>query len=293
MAVITKIKDFIDAGVVNGSERYYTWRKSPSQITTTGIWFDMSMSAGNPNPKYWFDAVPLQATQINQSTDGGIYHGSNVAPSTKYIRELMAFCVTATALPMPMILCDYLLYYPTIDESVTGVQSMTNTSSLSRYTTGEGVQIMAISIASRTSGASFTINYTNSNGVSGRVTPAVVENSVSVNGSIVNSAQTSTTAFSNSTGPFIRLMGNDTGVRSIESVTMNGVGDVGLFSLILVKPLVQFSIRGADAPVEIDYLKDFPVPTQIVDDAFLNFICLPQGSLAVSAIHGSLKTIFY
>lgn len=293
MAVITKIKDFIDSQEYNGSERYFTWRKSPTQITTIGIWFDLSMSPGNPTPKYWFDTVPLQATQIKQSTDGGMFHGSNVTPASKYLREIMAFCVTATALPMPMILCDYLLYYPTVDESVTDVQTMNNASALSRYTDGKGVQIMAISVASRTGGASFTINYTNSNGVSGRVTPNVLENSVSVNGSIVSSAQTSTTASNNSTGPFIQLQDGDTGVRSIESVTMNGAGDVGLFSLILVKPLAQFSIRGIDAPVEIDYLKDFPTPVQIQDDAFLNFICLPQGSLAVSALHGSIKTTFY
>ncbi|CAK0764688.1 conserved hypothetical protein [Gammaproteobacteria bacterium] len=293
MATITKIKDFIDSQEYNGSERYFTWRKSPTQITTTGIWFDLSMSPGNPTPKYWFDAVPLQATQIKQSTDGGLFHGSNVSPATKYIREMMAFCVTATALPMPMILCDYLLYYPTIDESVTDIQTMTNSNALPRYTDGSNVKIMAVSLAGRTGGASFTISYTNSSGVSGRTTATVLENSVSVNGSIVNSAQTSTTASSNSTGPFIQLQSGDTGVRSIESVTMNGVGDVGLFSLILVRPLVQFSIRGIDAPVEIDYLKDFPTPTPIVDDAFLNFLCLPQGSLAASAIHGSLKTTFY
>jgi len=293
MGGFTKIKDLVDSQVQNGSERYFTWRKSPSQITTQGIWFDTSMSAGNPGPKYWFDATPLTATQIKQSTDGGLFHGSNVSPANKYIREIMAFCVTATALPMPMILCDYLLYYPTIDESVTDVQTMNNSVTLPRYTDGKGVQIIAVSDASRAGGATFTINYTNSDGTPGRITPNVVENSVSVNGSLVNSAQTSTTAQGNSTGPFIKLQGSDTGVRSIESITMNGTGDVGLFSLILVKPLVQFSIRGVDAPVEIDYLKDFPVPTQIVDDAFLNFLCLPKGSLAASAIHGSLKTTFY
>lgn len=283
----------INSQVSIGSERYFTWRKSPTQVTTQGVWFDLSMSPGNPTPKYWFDAVPLTSTQVKQSTDGGLYHGSNVSPANKYIREIMAFCVTSGAVPMPMILCDYLLYYPTIDESVTDVQNMTNSVTLPRYLDGKGVQIIAVSVAGRTGGATFNITYTNSDGITNRVTSAVVENSVSVNGSLVNSAQTSTTAFSNSTGPFIKLQGNDIGVQSIQSVTMAGSGDVGLFSLILVKPLVQFSIRGIDAPVEVDYFKDFPIPTQIVDDAFLNFLCLPQGSLAVSAIHGSIKTTFY
>jgi len=293
MAGLTKVKDMIDSQVTDGSSRLYTWRKSPTQVSTVGIWFDLSMSPGNPVPKYWFDAAPLIAVQVKQSTDGGIFHGSNVSPKVKYLRELMAFCVTATALPMPMILCDYLLYYPTIDESVTDIQTMTNTATLPRYTDGSGVQMIAISDASRVGGASFTINYTNSSGVSGRVTPDVLENSVSVNGSIVNSAQTSTTAKGNSTGPFIQLQAGDTGVMSVESVTMNGVGDVGLFSIVLVKPLAQMSIRGIDAPVEIDYLKDFPVMPIIQDDAFLSFLTLPQGTLNASAIHGTIKTTFY
>lgn len=293
MAGFTKVKDLVDSQVINGSERYFTWRKSPTVVTTQGIWFDLSLSPGNPVPKYWFDATPLIAVQVKQSTDGGIFHGANVTPKNMYLRELMAFCVTATGLPMPMILCDYLLYYPTIDESITDVQTMTNSVTLPRYTDGAGVQMIAVSVASRTGGASFTVNYTNSSGVAGRVTPNIVENSVSVNGSIVNSAKTSTTASGNATGAFIQLQSGDTGVQSVQSVTMNGAGDVGLFSIILVKPIATFQIRGTDAPVEVDYFRNFPVVPQIVDDAFLNFLVLPQGSLAASAIHGSLKTTFY
>lgn len=199
----------------------------------------------------------------------------------------MAFTVTATALPMPIILCDYLLYYPTIDESITDVQPMTNSVPLPRYTTGDGVMMMAVSVASRTGGQSFTVSYTNSNGVSGRTSQVVVENSVSVNGSIV----TSDRAILNATGPFIPLQSGDTGVRQVDSVTMNGV-DVGLFSIILVKPLAQASILGIDAPVEIDYFRDFSQIPQIFDDAYLNIICLPQGALSATAIHGSIKTIF-
>jgi len=154
-----RVKDMVDSQVKNGSERYYTWRKSPTQTTTQGIWFDLSMSPGNPIPKYWFDNTPLKAQVVAQSTDGGLFHGSNVSPKSKYLRELMAFCVTATALPMPMILCDYLLYYPTIDDSITDPQTMDNTNVLTRYTNGNGVQMIAISDATRTGGQTFTVTY--------------------------------------------------------------------------------------------------------------------------------------
>jgi len=291
MAGFTKIPDYVNASVVNGSNRYYTWRKSPTQVTTQGVWFDLSMSPGNPIPKYWFDATPLTAVQVKLSTDGGLMHGSGVTPANKYLTEMMGMTVTGTALPMPMILLDYLLYYPTIDDSITDPQTMTNGVTLPRYTDGAGVQMIAVSTASRTGGQSFSVSYTNSSGVAGRTSGTVLENSVSVTGSIVTSNLTSTTASNNATGPFIPLQIGDTGVQSIQSVTMNGA-DVGLFTIILVKPLATFQLRGIDAPVEVNYLKDFPVLPQIQDDAYLNFICLPQGSLAATAIHGSIKTLF-
>ena len=75
-----RFKDVVDAEVVNGSSRFNAWRKTPTQATTIGIWFDLSSSPGNPPPKYWFDSAPLVAKQVAQSTDGGFWHGSNVSP---------------------------------------------------------------------------------------------------------------------------------------------------------------------------------------------------------------------
>lgn len=282
-----RLKEIVETHTLSGSERYFTWRKTPSQVTTIGIWFDLSMSPGNPVPKYWFDAVPLNATQVKQSTDGGIFHGSAVSPKTLYLREAMVISNVVTALPMPMILCDYLLYYPTIDEGTKDTQTMTNIASLPRYTDGKGVQMMAVSIAGRTGGQSFTVNYTNSDGISGRISKTVAENSVSVIGSVA----TSDRVLLNQTAAFIGLQDGDSGVRSIESVTMNGI-DVGLFTLLLVKPIAQLSIIGIDAPVEIDYFKNFGQMPEIYDDAYLNFLCLPRGSLAATTLIGSIKLVF-
>jgi len=285
MAGFKRIKNFVDTED-SGAVRYYTWRKSPTQITTIGVWFDLSMSPGNPQPKYWFDAAPLNAVQVKQSTDGGIFHGSGVSPSNKFLRKTTLISTAATALPMPMILCDYLMYYPSIDEGTTDTQILTNGVSLPRYETGEGVQVIAVSVAARTGGKSFYFNYTNSDGVSGRTSGIITQNSTSVIGSLVNTERT----LASSTSPFLPLQSGDKGVRYIESVTMLEI-DVGLFSLILVKPLVTTQIRGIDAPVEVDYFVDNPSTPQIYDNAFLNYLCFPQGTLASTALHGDLKVI--
>jgi len=272
---------------IEGRSTIYTWRKSPSQVTTAGIWFDLSMSPGNPVPQYYAN-TPLAAVVLRQSVDGGMAHGGNVSPSQKILREVMAMTTTATGLPMPMILMDYLLFYPFIDEGTIDEQPLTNTASLTRYTDGDGVQIMAVSVAGRTGGQTFSVKYCNQDGVEDRVTSTVLQNTAAANGSIVTTA----TASNGAAGPFIPLQAGDTGVRYIQSVTMNGP-DVGLFTLVLVKPLLQMQIRGIDAPVEVDpfLMKGTSLPV-IQDDAYLNFIALPQGSLAATAIHGTIKTVW-
>lgn len=269
-----------------GQTWYSTWRKSPSQVSTIGVWFDLSMSPGNPVPQY-YAATPLVGAPMSYSDEQGLMVGRNVAPATKHLKRVTVMTATATALPMPMMLLDYLFYYPFIDEGSTDEQLLDNTQSLTRYADGEGVQVMAVSVAGRTGGQTFQFSYTNSDGVAGRTSQTVIENAVSVNGSIV----TSDRANANARGPFIPLQAGDTGVRSIESVTMNGA-DVGLFALVLVKPLAQLSLRGIDAPVEVNYLTDFGQLPTIVDDAYLNFIACPSGSLAATALHGDVTVVW-
>lgn len=279
-----RIKDVVDAEL-GGQSTFFTWRKTPTQVTTAGLWFDLSMSPGNPVPQY-YAASPLTSVRMAKSTDGGLEHGGAVSPYSKRLRKVMVLTL-GTGTPMPMILLDYLMFYPFIEDGSTDPQVLTNSTTLSRYTDGEGVQMMAVTVGARTGGQTFSVSYTNSDGVAGRTTPNILQNTSAATGSITSSA----TSGANTYGPFLPLQSGDTGVRSIESITMNGP-DVGLMSLVLVKPLAQLSISGIDAPVEIDYLRDFAQMPEIEDDAYLNFICCPRGSLSGTPIHGYINTIW-
>lgn len=279
-------KQLIDAEL-EGRVRRYTWRKNPSQVTSAGFWFDLSMSPGNPAPKYWFDAPPLIAKAISQSQDGGLYHGANTSPQQQFLRLTTSGATVVTALPLTLYLCDYLLYYPSCDDSTTDPQIMDNTITLPRYVDGEGVQIIAVSVAGRTGTQDFTVSYTNSEGVSGRTTRVTTQNASSAIGTLQSGANAS----ANSSYPFLGLQSGDTGVRSIESVTMLGA-DVGLFTLILVKPIAQTTIKEISAFYEKDYLIYASSLPKIEDDAYLNFICLPQGSLAATVLVGDIKVIW-
>ena len=286
MAGFRNLREVADAQDA-GRYLYASFRKQPTQTTGAGIWFDLSMSPGNPAPNY-FIGSPNAFTLLKQSTDGGLRHGGNVSPSRKYLRKLMAQTVTGTAVPLPMILMDYIGFYPFIDESVLDEQFMDNTVTPTRYADGKGVQLMPVVVAGQTGGQPFTVNYTNSDGVAGRVTSSVTMTTQFVNGTILHSAQAAVANENN--GPFLPLQKGDSGVQSVQSVTIGGVGDVGLFALVMVKPLATFSLFGVDAPTEVDYFVDMATMPQIQDDAYLNFIALPNGTLAGAPINGILET---
>lgn len=277
----------IAVAIDGGQIRSATWRKAPTQASTASVWFDLSMSPGNPIPNY-YAASPGVAIALARSTDVGLDHGQSVAPLTKYLQRLAVMNVTTALVPCPMTLLDYLMFYPFVDMSVSGAQSLTTNIALPRYPTGAGVQMMAVVVASPVGGAAFNVTYTNSAGVAGRVTPTInCYSGALVNGSIVTSGPTQ----SGLAGPFIPLQAGDKGVQSVQSVNFT-LTDVGLIAMVLVKPLADLNFYDVTAPVEVDYIVNKLNPPVIQDDAYINFICLPQGSVAGSVFLGTIDTIW-
>ena len=283
------VRELIDA---ENEGRYWfsTWRKQPTQPTSGGIWFDLSMSPGNPVPNY-YAASPNISIALAQSTDGGIPHGGNVAQLgyQKYLKQFMAMTTAAAAVPLNLMLADYLLFYPFVDMSVTDEQFMTNTVPLPRSKSGVGVQIMAVEVAGQTGvgNPQFYVTYTNSDGVSGRVTPTVACNTQVVNGTIITSAPNT----ARSSGPFIALQAGDTGVKQIDSVTFLSA-DVGLIAFVLVKPVELHTVRTIDAPTERTPITDMCSLPVIEDDAYLNLIANTQASFQNAPFHGTITTVW-
>lgn len=281
---ISSIKDIVDAEI-EWRTMTYNFRKASTQITWGSIWFDITMSPWNPLPKYWFDAAPWIAKIVAQSTDGGFYHWPNISPLKKYLRSTSHTMVWAGT-PMQMILCDYLLYYPSIDESTTDFQPLDNTVTLSRYTDGEWVQVLPINVSWRNGWVNFFVTYTNSDWVSGRTSQTVRLTNNSI-GSIAHSdSNTSISAW-----PFIGLQSWDSWVQKIESVQMLWP-DIWLFSLVLVKPLAYTQIFETTAPTERDYFLDMWTCPQIMDDAFLSWLVCPRWNLSGVQQYSEMKIIW-
>jgi hypothetical protein len=274
----------------SGQIKELSFRKVPAVVTGAGTWYDYSMAPGNPAPQY-YAAAPLTAQTMARSTDGGLQHGGNVSPEKKYLRKVTAMVVAAAGVPQRLYMLDYLMFYPFVDMGTSDSQSMTNTQTLTRYTDGDGVRIMAILVAPHgLVGDSFFVTYTNQDGTAGRTTPLhTMSTAISVNGTILTTQQTGAGRF----GPFLTLQTGDTGVRSIEAVQCTAGTDVGLFTLVLVQPLAELTVRGIDAPTEKDFYLDSggKIP-QIIDDAYLNFISCPNGSLTGVPLFGMTSFIW-
>lgn len=273
---------------IDGAEHFTAFRKVPNVVTGSSHWIDLSMMPGNPSPNY-YASTPLKAARLAQSTDGGIRHGGNVSPSTKHVRELLLFSATAGASNTLCLLCDYLLYYPFCSEDGVGeVQTMDNAITLSRYTSGEGVRIMpVVQNPHALAGAEFQVGYTNSRGVAGHITSPARIGVANVAGGLLSADSNGVGRFA----PFLPLQTGDTGVRSIEDVTINTIGDVGTFALVLVKPLMTIALKGVDAAVEVDaFMHQGGTAPVIQDDAYLNLVARCAGSLSAAQLLGTLTT---
>lgn len=278
-SVFAKIRD----AELDGFTAQTAFRKVPTQVTSANVWFDLSMSPGNPVPNYYI-GVPGVFTPLRQSADGGIPHGGNVAPKTKHISYFLMQTALASVVPAQCFLLDYLGFYPFLDESVTDLQPLDNTAPVPRYT--KGAQLMPVVVAGQTGGQFFQVTYTNDDGVPDRVTPPHAMGTQAVNGTIISSAG----AVAGSTGPFMALQRGDKGVAFATGIQFLGTGDIGLISLALVVPIMQHSIRGIDAPVEAVPVIDKSALPIVKDDAYLNMIIMPSGSVQSATIIGSLKS---
>jgi hypothetical protein len=274
---LNRVKDIVDA-VEEGRINTVSFRKVPSQASTAGVWCDLSMASGNPSPNF-YSGNELTATHFEGNK--GIYKGSGDS-----LFEIMVQTSGANATPSTLILCDYLMFYPQVDMDSVDLQSMVNSVSLPRYESGEGVMMFVIAQYPYVGGVNFNITYTNSDGVAGRNTGNVSCNTATNIASFIHSG-----SFANSFGAFLPLQSGDKGVRSVEDITFLG-SNGGLGAVVLVKPLYNTLLRELQSPVEANCFKDSGLLPQIKQGAYLNFICLPNASIAGVPITGTIKTIW-
>lgn len=262
------------------------WIKNPSVVTASGIAVDLTFFGRYPSANYFTDGTPLAARALRRSTDGGLDHGEDKGQN--YRKLLAGFTIrstTAAAAPMTGVIMDYLIYYPLIP--MEDVQEMDNTITLPRYTDGEGVQIMLVEQFPYIGGGTLQITYTNSAGVTGRVTPVVTVNTQTALGTVATSGPTTL----GMAGIFVPLASGDGGCRAIESINFL-TADAGNLAAVLVKPLEWFGNYETTNPSEWNFADIKSALEVIEDDAYLSMVCTPTGSLNGAIIDGQIRTLW-
>jgi hypothetical protein len=289
---IRSYKDLVDAEQ-NGQTFIGGFRKVVTAQTGQNAWFDITLSPGNPLP-FYYASSPLFGMPLSQSVNGGFPHNQPVASLgyKTYLKTLTISPVsTASFVGGPMILMDYLFYYPFIDTGTTDEQFVGQAEGLPRYTSGEGVNVMAVQMAGMlgTGNPTFRFTYINQNDVL-RTSPTQTCGSASIVGELATGNNSAISTPSNY--PFLTLAIGDTGVRSIVSVTFD-TPDIGLLAFVLVKPLEHIALRDIAVTAERTPVTDFFGLPVIEDDAFLS-ILFNSGNQAASqaGFIGTIQTVW-
>ena len=292
MAGFSSYDDMINEISTNGKSYRTDWQKSTFATTThtAGLWYSLMRGGGNPAADTILGTgtnLAFQALSDAVATASGIPHGGNVG-DYKVLLSAAAQTAAATTAPCVLMLVDMLGFYPITTVTTTGAQTLNNTVTLPRYTTGAGVQ--AFLTPSTVMGAAtpnITLNYTNSAGVAGKATPATlpIGNTAAAVTSIVHSG-TGTGKY----GPFIPLAAGDAGIRSVQSINLSASYVSGVLNLMLCKPLLTLPITTLGVTAERDLVNQFASMPRIYDGACLNWLMLAGAATPVaSPLSGHLE----
>lgn len=284
----------------NGKSWLSFFRKvPPSSATIAGQWFDYSTASGVPVPNYYASSPLVAATLEGRE---GIYIPEQNADRWLKRTILMSAAsgVTSTTNQnQPLMLLDYLLYYPFVDLDAAGEEQVfDNTETLPRYTDGIGTRIMVVAQAPTVGSGTFTVKYIGDDDVE-YTTPTIYCAAAQPSGALV-------TAVANAAGisPFVPLNANVRGVKSVVSMTM-GVANGGLAAIVLVKPLeMSYSREECRRPTssptesygdayEIERIRQRAGSVKIQDGAFLGWIGKGvAGSLASAPLVGMIESFW-
>lgn len=266
--------DQLVAAISGGKTTRYDFNKiTGTAAYALGRWYDMATLGGLPVATTYPGTALTWKTCDETTGDGtsifGIPHGGNVSTDIKHLLNMAAWSTAATGVPGTLMLVDMQGYYPGINMNLNTAQTLLGTPTL-RYTDGAGLRMYLTARA--TTGATahnIAYSYTNQNGTASRTNPVTVSATASA---IVPHIVHSGTA-ANNYGPFLPMAGGDSGIRSVQSVTLSAAsGTASTAALVLVKPLAQITLSVAGMMSEKDLLNQIPSLPIIKDGACLTFL---------------------
>ena len=288
---------FFSLGGVNGTNRAATgtFVEVITAASTAGFVMNCSVNTGvfsisNISVVEWGSSsgtITPMFTPATQTTVPSLYHGGDVSTDTKHLLSAGIMTTAATGVGQ-FFLVDILGSYPYLDANSSSAQTCSNTNTLPRYTTGEGVRAFMVSrgtgyaVNATTVGAvahNVAMTYTNSGGTGSRQMPFTVAcTASSYVGQVAHSGIAASNYFP------LPLANNDAGVRSIQTVQLSaGSGTAATYyDMVLYKELAMIPAPAANVYYERDFVNMMPSLEQVQDGAVLGLIYVAGGATAAA-----------
>lgn len=269
----TTVNDILTTTITNGQKREFNFNKTaPSGVSVPANGWGEFLTNTQVPAAMTFSGTAGTNVQLNSSTVGAIpLTEGNVSPA---IRTLLNFQIktTSTNTGLVFVLCDFLLYYPSL--VVTGTPTtITNAVSLPRYTNGKGV--MAIILSQTTFGAAspaLTFTYVGSDTSSYSTTVTAPANSIA-----------NSTLLVSSKSPYLPLSGGAQGITSLTSYTI-AAGTTGTAVALFCKPLATICAQNGFFPSEKDFLYQYMSLPTIQDGACLGWFALTNATYSATTV---------
>ena len=287
------LDDFIGSVTVDGKFNRYDFNKiTGGAAYTAGRWYDLSSLAGNP-PANTYTGTALNAQAPNDTSGFGMYHGGNVSTETKHIINVAAMATAATGVPSILMLVDLCLYYPGISMNSATAQTLTNTNTLTRYTSGAGLRSW-VTIQTTSGATAHNLDntagtgteYVNQAGSTKQHPGTIAFTASAITPHIAHSGTAA-----NNFGPFLPLAAGDYGVRSYPRFKLSAASGSGTAALCIGKPLCVIPLTTVSVMTERDLMNQLPSLPQVVDGACIVPL-LYAGAAVASAtnFYGAIET---
>lgn len=266
--------------------------KLTNPVHTAGGWHLLVGNGGYPNAGA-FPGASLAWQGCNESTgDGttiiGLQHGGDVAgPATKHVLSLGGSIVGAAGAPWQLKLVDLQGYYKLTGTDVTGtgVRTLTGTPAM-RYADGVGCEAFIVSVTAPTGGGPnlSASSYTNSASAAGRV----FQGSPTL-GAAADAYATRVLHSGNAAGrygPFLPKQGADTGIKSIQSVTLSGgtaYTGSGVLAICIAKPLFDLPLDVSGRWCERDLVNQLPSMPEVKNGGCLVWMLFGTGATTANS----------
>lgn len=277
--------DAILAALEAGKGQEVFFSKTAPAAQVAGAFHTSWAYTGTPGAGAWVGTGGSTAATMvscNNNTIGALPFASPTTASGENPRILTVGGMVTTAVAGTVILVDRLADSGPLTTAAGGTCMITMpTGGWERYTDGVGVMAFMESLGTApAAGSVFTLNYTNTDSVTARVSgPATT-------------AATAHRCFG-SGAPWFPLQGNDRGIKSIESISCTTVTASNI-ALVVCKPLLMLPVTTAFYYTERDLVIQTPklpkLPVAADSSACLQWIFL-AGATTSPTFTGSISLV--